>query len=38
MTAEDQTPVTKICGYDADSISLRGKDLIADVIGQYSFI
>ncbi len=37
MTAEDRTPVTRICGYDADSISLRGKDLIADVIGQYSF-
>ncbi len=28
---------TRICGYDADSISLRGKDLVNDVVGQYSF-
>jgi len=28
---------TRICGYDADSISLRGKDLVRDVVGQYSF-
>lgn len=32
-----QKPVTRICGYDADSITLRGKDLVDDVIGQYSF-
>lgn len=29
--------VTSICGYDADSISLRGKDLVDDLIGERSF-
>lgn len=28
---------TRICGYDADSITLRGKDLVGDVIGKYGF-
>lgn len=28
---------TAICGYDADSITLRGKDLVNEVIGHYSF-
>src|SRR5210317_548825 len=28
---------TAICGYDADSITLRGQDLVQDVIGHYSF-
>ncbi|EED36871.1 citrate synthase [Luminiphilus syltensis NOR5-1B] len=36
MTTDNQ-PTTRICGYDADSITLRGKDLVADVIGNYSF-
>jgi citrate synthase len=31
------TATTHICGYDADSITLRGKDLVNDVIGHYSF-
>jgi citrate synthase len=31
------TPETRICGYDADSITLRGQDLVQDVIGHYSF-
>ncbi len=35
--SSDDRPTTSICGYDADSISLRGKDLVHDVIGQYSF-
>jgi citrate synthase len=30
-------PTTRICGADADTISLRGKDLVNDVIGNYSF-
>lgn len=29
--------VTRICGYDADSISVRGRDLVADLMGEYSF-
>jgi citrate synthase len=29
--------VTRICGYDADSISVRGRDLVADLMGQHSF-
>ena len=31
------TATTNICSYDADSISLRGRDLVANVIGHYSF-
>ncbi|MEK9870800.1 MAG: citryl-CoA lyase [Gammaproteobacteria bacterium] len=31
-----KTPSTEICGCDADSITLRGRDLVADVIGSYS--
>jgi len=30
-------PTTRICGADADTIRLRGKDLVNDVIGNYSF-
>ena len=29
--------VTSICGYDADSISIRGRDLVTDLIGKRSF-
>ncbi len=28
---------TGICGYDADTISIRGKDLIGDLMGKYTF-
>jgi len=28
---------TAICGYDADSISIRGKDLVGDLMGQVGF-
>ena len=34
---EKKQGVTSICGYDADSISLRGKDLVEDLIGERSF-
>ena len=30
-------PTTAICGYDADNISVRGKDLISELVGKYSF-
>jgi citrate synthase len=35
--SDKKHPVTSICGYDADSISIRGKDLVQDVMGRYSF-
>ena len=28
---------TAICGYDADSISIRGKDLIGELMGKCTF-
>jgi len=28
---------TAICGYDADTISIRGKDLIGELMGKYTF-
>ena len=28
---------TAICGYDADNVVVRGKDLVGDIIGKYSF-
>ena len=34
---KEKQAVTSICGYDADSISVRGKDLVEDLIGQRSF-
>lgn len=34
---ESSGAVTRICGYDADSISVRGRDLVADLMGSYSF-
>lgn len=38
MAKEDnKQAVTSICGYDADSISLRGRDLVNDLIGERSF-
>jgi citrate synthase len=29
--------ITHICGYDADSISIRGRDLVDEVMGRHSF-
>lgn len=37
MTGEKKPVVTRICGYDADSITLRGRDLVNEVIGEQSF-
>jgi citrate synthase len=37
MTDSSTTATTAICGYDADSISVRGHDLVADLIGRRSF-
>jgi citrate synthase len=35
--SDKKQPVTSICGFDADSISIRGKDLVAELIGKRSF-
>ncbi|MEL0152839.1 MAG: citryl-CoA lyase, partial [Halieaceae bacterium] len=32
-----QDATTSICSYDADTIYLRGKNLVEDVIGHYDF-
>lgn len=38
MTDENKAnATTAICGYDADHIHIRGKDLVHDIMGQYSF-
>ena len=37
MTTAPKTPTTRICGCDADTITLRGRDLVEDVVGQFSF-
>lgn len=37
MSQDKQRATTRICGYDADAIRIRGKDLVADVMGHYSF-
>lgn len=37
MSNPSSTASTRICGYDADSISLRGKDLVNEVVGHFSF-
>ena len=34
--ANSSETTTKICGFDADTILLRGKNLVDDVIGQYT--
>ena len=34
--ANSQDPTTAICGFDADSILIRGKNLVEDVIGRYT--
>ena len=34
----DKTPPsTAICGFDADNILIRGKNLVSDIMGNYSF-
>ena len=30
-------PTTAICGFDADNILIRGKDLVSEIMGRYSF-
>ncbi len=30
-------PSTAICGFDADNILIRGKNLVSDIMGKYSF-
>jgi len=37
MNQEAGKPTTRICGCDADTITLRGRDLVSDVIGEFSF-
>lgn len=38
MTDENKAhATTAICGYDADHIHIRGKDLVQDIMGHYSF-
>lgn len=35
---EEKQGVTEICGFDADSISVRGQDLVNDLMGSWNFI
>jgi citrate synthase len=37
MSEHQTRPTTGICGYDADSILVRGSDLVTDLMGQVSF-
>ncbi len=37
MGKNDSTPSTAICGYDADEISVRGRNLVSDLVGNLSF-
>lgn len=37
MSNRDNVATTAICGYDADSVHIRGKDLVGEVMGHYSF-
>ncbi len=37
MSEQKTRAKTGICGYDADTIRIRGKDLVSDVMGHYSF-
>lgn len=34
---DQERKTTAICGFDADRIVIRGKDLVADLMGKYSF-
>ncbi len=35
--SDKKQAVTSICGFDADTISVRGKDLVGDLMGNFSF-
>lgn len=35
--SKHQQPVTKICGYDEDNISVRNRDLVTQLMGKVSF-
>lgn len=35
--AKSSGDTTRICGYDADHVTIRGKDLVADLMGKVSF-
>ncbi|WP_405224385.1 citryl-CoA lyase [Lentisalinibacter sediminis] len=37
MADETTTGHTGICGYDADNILIRGRNLVTDIMGSYSF-
>lgn len=38
MTDENKVhATTAICGYDADHVRIRGKDLVRDIMGRYTF-
>lgn len=37
MSQKDAQNTTAICGYDADNIMIRGKNLVTDLMGRYSF-
>lgn len=37
MSEQQQRASTGICGYDADSVHIRGRDLVSDLMGQCSF-
>ena len=39
MADDDETsPTTAICGFDEDAIVIRGKPLVDDIMGHYSFV
>ena len=33
-----EAPTTQIAGYDADSVKVRGKDLVHDIMGNFGFV
>ena len=37
MADQSTTGRTGICGYDADNILIRGRNLVTDIMGNYSF-
>ena len=37
MTDADKKGRTGICGYDADNILVRGRNLVTDIMGSYGF-
>lgn len=37
MSEQEQRGSTGICGYDADSVHIRGRDLVSDVMGRCTF-